>query len=268
MKFSMSDAWRDATAMMSANREVLLVIAGIFFLLPGLATVFAMPGIQEAMMADPTMAGDALMETYASWWWLLVIVMLVQLVGYLAMLALLRDTARPTVGEAIRTGLGGVLTAIGMYAVLGVAALTITLVLGLLATVSAALGAVLILVAVIAGIYVMVKLSLAMAAIAIEKVTNPIRAISRSWQLTRGNSLRLVLFYLLLVIVYLVISTVVAAVLGLVFALFGGSTAMVLNGLVSSILSCVLTVVFVAVIAAVHRQLAGPSAEAVSATFE
>jgi hypothetical protein len=268
MKFSMSDAWRDATAMMSANREVLLVIAGIFFLLPSLAMVFAMPGIQEAMMADPALAGDALMETYASWWWLLLIVMLAQLVGYLAMLSLLRDTARPTVGEAIRTGLGGVLTAIGMYVVIGVAALAITLVLGLLATVSAGLSAVLILVALVAGIYVMVKLSLAMAAIAIEKVTSPIRAISRSWQLTKGNSLRLFLFYLLLVIVYLVVSTILAAVLGLLFALFGGSTAMVLNGLVSSILGCVLTVVFVAVIAAVHRQLAGPSAEAVSATFE
>jgi membrane-anchored glycerophosphoryl diester phosphodiesterase (GDPDase) len=268
MKFSMSDAWRDATAMMSANREVLLVIAGIFFLLPSLATVFAMPGIQEAMLNDPAVASDALMDIYASWWWLLVIVMLAQLIGYLAMLALLRDTARPTVGEALRTGLGGMLTAIGMYLVLGVAALAVALVLGLLTTVSAGLGLVAILAGVIAGIYVMVKLSLAMAAIAIEKITSPIGAIRRSWQLTKGNSLRLFLFYLLLVIVYLVISTVLAAVLGLLFALFGTSTAMVLNGLVSSILSCVLTVVFVAVIAAVHRQLAGPSAQAVSATFD
>lgn len=268
MKFSMSDAWRDATAMMSANREVLLVIAGIFFLLPSLAMAFAVPGLQESMMADPTMATDALMDIYASWWWLLAIVLLAQLVGYLAMLALLRDTTRPTVAEAMKTGLSGVLTAIGMYLVLGLAALAISLVLGLLLAAIPALGAVAVLAALIAGIYVMVKLSLAMPVIAIEKVGSPIRAIARSWRLTRGNSLRLFLFYLLLVIVYLVISTVIAAVLGLLFALLGGSTAMVLNGLVSSILSCVLTVVFVAVIAAVHRQLAGPSAEAVSATFE
>ena len=34
MKFDMSEAWRDAVAMMTANREVLLIVAGIFFLLP------------------------------------------------------------------------------------------------------------------------------------------------------------------------------------------------------------------------------------------
>ena len=41
MKFSMSEAWRDATAMMSANREVLLIVAGIFFLLPSVVLTLA-----------------------------------------------------------------------------------------------------------------------------------------------------------------------------------------------------------------------------------
>lgn len=267
MKFSMSEAWRDATAMMSANREVLLVIAGLFFLLPSLTTALTMPGIPQSMMADPTSASAAVMQLYAGWWWLLILVMLAQLVGYLAMLALLRDTSRPTVGEALRTGLTGLLPAIGFYLLVALGAFVAVFVIGLLTAVSAGLGVILMLAALIAGVYVMVKLSLALAVIAIEKVTNPVGAIVRSWQLTKGNSLRLFLFFLLLVIVYLVISTVVAAVLGLVFALAGGSTAMLLNAIVSGLLSCILTVVFVAVIAAVHRQLAGPSPEAVSATF-
>lgn len=268
MKFSMSEAWRDATAMMSANREVLLVIAGIFFLLPSLATALTMPSLQQSMMADPTTASAAVMELYAGWWWLLLLVLLAQLVGYLAMLALLRDSSRPTVSEALRTGLAGLLPAIGMYLIVGVVGFAIMLVVGLLAAASPPLGFVLILAAVIGAVYVMVKLSLALPVIAIEKISSPIAAMTRSWRLTRRNSLRLFVFYMLLVIVYLVISMILGAVLGLVFALAGGSTALLLNGLVSGILSCILTVVFVAVIAAVHRQLAGPSAEAVSATFE
>ena len=52
MKFSMSEAWRDATAMMSANREVLLIVAAIFFLLPSLVMAIAMPNLQETIMAD------------------------------------------------------------------------------------------------------------------------------------------------------------------------------------------------------------------------
>ena len=36
MRFSMSDAWNDAMALMRRNREVLAIVAGVFFLLPGL----------------------------------------------------------------------------------------------------------------------------------------------------------------------------------------------------------------------------------------
>jgi hypothetical protein len=268
MKFSMSEAWNDATAMMSANREVLLVVAGIFFLLPSLAVALAIPGVQESMMADPENASAAITEVYANWWWLLILVVLAQLVGYLAMLALLRDTSRPTVGEALKTGLAGLLPAIGVYLVIAVAIAAVGIVIALLATVSPPLGILVVLLAMIVGVYAMVKLSLTWAVIAIDKVSNPLGAIARSWRLTKGNSLRLFLFILLLALVYLVVSIVVAAVLGLVFALAGPSTAALLNGIVSGLIGAAFTVVFVAVIAAVHRQLAGPSAEAVSATFE
>ena len=53
MQFNMSEAWRDATAMITGNREVLLVVAGIFFLLPSLVIAFVTPALQESLMADP-----------------------------------------------------------------------------------------------------------------------------------------------------------------------------------------------------------------------
>src|SRR5690349_11555570 len=101
MRFSMSDAWRDATAMMSANREVLLVVAAIFFLLPSLVFAVTMPGLQEQMMAAKPEDAEAMMEGLLREWGATIIVAgiavtLAQIVGYLGLLALLRDARRPT----------------------------------------------------------------------------------------------------------------------------------------------------------------------------
>lgn len=268
MKFSMSEAWRDATAMMSANREVLLIIAGIFFLLPSLIVALTVPGMQETMMTDPENAQQMMMELYAGWWWLLLLVIVVQIVGYLGMLALLRDASRPTVGEALRAGLASLLPAIGFYLVCAIAMVLVFMLIFALAAASPALGVIAGLLCSVGLIYAMVKLSLGLAVIAIDRVSNPIAAIARSWRLTKGNSFRLFLFYLLLVIVYFVISIVVGMIVSALVLALGTSAAIMLNGVLSGILGAILTVVFVAVIAAVHRQLSGPSAAAVSATFE
>ena len=268
MKFSMSEAWRDATAMMSANREVLLIVAGIFFLLPSLILALTMPGLQETMMADPENAQEMVIALYASWWWLLLLLVLVQVVGYLGMLVLLRDAGRPTVGEALRAGLASLLPAIGFHLICALALVLLFALVAALGAVNSGLGLIAGLLCVAVMVYAMVKLSLGLAVIAIDRVSNPIAAISRSWQLTKGNSFRLFLFYLLLVIVYFVISLVASMIVGALVLALGTSVALTVNGVLSGILGAILTVVFVAVIAAIHRQLSGPSAEAVSATFE
>ena len=270
MKFDMSAAWRDAVAMLGGNREVLLVVAGIFFFLPSLTIALAMPGLQESMLADPDNAQAAVAAIYADWWWLLLIVVVVQIVGYLTLLALLRDDSRPTVGDAIKTGLTGLLPAIGTYLLL---TLGLGLVLGVLIGIAAvsgspALAVLVVFMVFVAAVYILVKVSLAGPVIAIDKVHNPITVLTRSWGLTKGNSFRLFLFYLLLFIAYIVIAAVVSLVVGATALALGESTALLVNGIVSGILGAIATVVFVAVLAAVHRQLAGPSAAAVSATFE
>lgn len=270
MKFDMSEAWRDAVAMMTANREVLLVVAGIFFLLPSMALSLSMAEFQETIMADPEAAQAQLYALYANWWWLLIIVLLAQVVGYLALLALLRDSSRPTVGEALKAGLVGLLPAVGTYILLVVG---LSIVLGTLIGVatlagSSALVAIATILAFVLGIYACVKLSLAGPVIAIDKVLNPVRVLMRSWRLTKGNSFRLFVFYALLVVVYIILSVLLAAVVGALTLVLGPDTALTVNGVVSGLLSAAATVVFVAVVAAVHRQLAGPSAQAVSQTFE
>ena len=129
----------------------------------------------------------------------------------LALLALLRDHSRPTVGEALRRGLVGLLPGDRRLHAAGRSALGSSLAVVLVADRRAGRRPV-------AGgadrrahrrgrslIYVLVKLSLSLPVIAIDKVHNPFTALARSWRLTKGNSFRLFLFYLLLFIVYLVI---------------------------------------------------------------
>lgn len=271
MKFSMSEAWREATAMIAANREVLLIVAGIFFFLPSLAVNWALGDLPEMMMADPEKMQDAILALYLSLWWLIVLAWVVSMVGSLTLLALLRDHNRPTVGQAIVAGLVGFLPWLVAYVLLGVALLVVLgaigFLMGLVGNVAIAFVGVLIMLAVM--FYVMVKVSLSGPVIAIDKVYNPITILTRSWQLTKGNSLRLFLFYLLIWIVYVVVSGVVTGIINVILALAAGSdTALLVTAIVSALITGLFSLVLVAVQAAAHRQLAGPSAGALNATFE
>ncbi|AKH42576.1 MFS family permease [Altererythrobacter atlanticus] len=272
MKFNMSAAWREATSMMGANREVLLIVAGIFFFLPSLLSGIVSPNLQDVVggLEDPEAMQAQIIAAYGGYAWLYVLVFFAQIVGYLALLALLRDDSKPTVGDALRTGAIGLLPGIGALLLFVIG---FSLIGGLLVGASAASG--LPVLAVIASmllfvgmIYSMVKISLSPAVIAIEKVFNPFRILARSWKLTKGNSVRLFLFYFLIYLVYFVIAIVLSVLLSaLVFVL--GDTAFTFVGAVAQgLIGAGLSIVFVAVIAAAHRQLAGPSASAVSQTFE
>lgn len=265
----MSEAWREATAMMSANREVLLIVGGLFFFLPSVVMGLAMGDVQEAAMADPENAANVMLSLYSSWGWLIALISIASIVGYLALLALLRDHSRPTVGGAIKIGFTGLFPAIGTYLIL---VLGIGLALGIVIAVAAVAGGpVAVLLGAVAGagaIYLSVKVSLAGPVIAIDKIYNPLKVLSRSWALTKGNSFRLFLFFLLLMIVYLVVAMVVGAIAGALSMVGGASVSLTVNAVLSGLVSAVVSVVFVAVLAAAHRQLSGPSAASVSATFE
>jgi len=268
MKLDMSLAWNDAVALLKANRELMLVTAGVFFFLPALASVFLIPELNMAgQVEDPELVLDYVMEIYAQYGWLFVLGGLIQVVGLLALLALLSDVSKPTLGDALKAGLFGLLPYIGVQLLL---VLGLMLVGGVLVGAPAAAGldalaAVLVIALLVAALYVGVKMSMTTPVIAIEKIYNPVQVIRRSWQLTRGNSLRLLGFFALLVLVYLVISMILGAVFGLIGAIAGG---MVVTGILTSLLGAVATMIGVAVLAAVHRQLAGPSAASVSETFE
>ena len=52
MRFDSNRAWQEAVASASANRVVLLPVAGVFFLLPGLASALFLSDVQESILAN------------------------------------------------------------------------------------------------------------------------------------------------------------------------------------------------------------------------
>ncbi len=275
MKFDMSQAWNDATALLSANSRTVAVIAGVFFFLPYVLLSLLAPQLSEnsaaaASTGDPDAMMQAALAVYADIWWLMVLLVLLQGVGTLAIYALLSHRERPTVGEAIGFGFRGLLAFVG---VMLLQALVLVLALALPMALAAGSGspvatALVGLMVLVGAAYLYTKFSLTVAILGIERQSNPVTVLRRSWSLTKGNSLRLWAFYVLLVIAFLVVSVVVGIIAGIVFGLAGAEVALFGNGLVSGIMNALFVTILLAVIGAAYRQLSGGGAEAMRETFE
>lgn len=269
MKFDMGRAWNDAVALLRANGQVVAIIAGVFFFLPYLALMLLLPesvaGV-EAQVAGERDAGAALQAVstlYARIWWQIILVTLLTAIGMLGLLALLTDRGRPTVGEALKSGVAYFLPYLGAQILMVLLFFVLILVGAAIGSIGgAAIGALVGIVALVAAIYVYVKFSLVIPVIVVERIANPVRALGRSWALTKGNSVRLFLFYLLLLIALLVIAIVIGLVVGLLGALAGPSSASLLGAIVNSGINALGIAIYLAVLAAIHRQLSGGSPEA------
>lgn len=268
MKFDMSAAWNEATRLMAANRDVLLVVAGVFFFLPYVAFMLLFMNEMTALEAaqssnpDPAAMGEAMFGFYGEVWWVVLLMALIQGVGMIGLLALLSDRSRPTVGEALKTGVRLLLPYVGAQLLLScIFGLLILIPIAVGAGTSAAAGVLVGLAAAVALAYLFIKFLLVSPVIAIEKVANPLGAMGRSWRLTKGNSLRLFFFVLLLLVALIIVGAVISMILGLIMALAGAEIALVGNAIVSGLINAAFYVVFLAVLAAVHRQLAGSRGE-------
>lgn len=279
-KLDMGKAWTQATGLIGTNRDTISAIAGLFFFLPAMASTLLVPELANPNQpapppgADPQQVMQAMMDqmtaAYAENWPILLALAAVQFLGSMSLFALLTDRGNPTVGEALGTGLKSIPSYLAAQ-LLGVivASLAIGIPLGVISAMGGAAVAVLaVLVALILILYAAIKLSLIAPVIAIEGERNPLTAIGRSWQLTKGNSLRILLFIGLLLIVMIILSALVGGIIGLVLAAVGGSVATIGNAVIGALLNTLLTVVLLAVTVAIHRQLSGGSPERLAKTFE
>lgn len=278
-KLDMGVAWTTATGLIGANKDTISAIAGLFFFLPSLAAALFIPEATTTVPAssgnqDPAVAMQAALDQitalYADNWPVLLAVSIAGFIGSLSLLALLSDRGHPTVGEALRTGISAIPSYIAAQLLSALAAgLVIGVPLGLLAAIAPPpVVAFAVLALMIVAVYVFVKFSLISPVIAIEELRNPLSAIARSWRLTKGNSLRIFAFFVLLFITVVIIGALVQGILTLILSAIGGAVATIGTGLVSAAVNTVMSVIFLVVLAAIHRQLAGATPERLAETFE
>jgi hypothetical protein len=281
-KLDMGKAWTTATGLIGGNRETISAIAGLFFFLPSFAaalfvpntTITTAPPAGSGAGGDPNVAMQAALDQitalYADNWPILLAVSIAGFIGSLSLLALLSDRGNPTVGEALGKGIRSIPSYIAAQLLGGLAAaFVIGLPLGIMAAVApppvvAFAGLAL----VVFATYLMVKFSLISPVIAIDDVRNPIAAITRSWRLTKGNSVRIFAFFVLLFITVVIIGALVQGILTLILSAIGGVVADVGVGVVSAAVNTAMTVIFLVVLVAIHRQLAGGAPERLAETFE
>jgi hypothetical protein len=263
MKLDLNAAWDQAVRLIAANREVLLVLGGVFFFLPYVFFTLLVPVPDFASVAGPSGENRAALEAaingfLVEYWWALLLLALIISAGAIAVMAVIGDPSRPTVGTAMKRGASFLPTSLGAQILSSLATslvLAVATFLGLLAG-SEAVAAALSIFALPVIVWLMTRWSLSGAVIAIERTVNPIAALRRSWRLTAANGLRLIAFYVLLFAAFFVISQVLGLIIGLVTALLEAEMARVLGALLSGLLMTALILVGYAVIASIHRQFA------------
>lgn len=263
MKLDLNAAWDQAVRLIAANREVLLVLGGVFFFLPYVLFTLLVPVPEFASVAGPSgqdaAAIMAAMHGFmADYWWALLLYILVMSAGAIAVMAVIGDPARPTVGTAMARGGTYLPTAFASQLLSSLAASAVMFVAALIGAVtgSKTVAGALSLLAIPAIVWLMTRWSLSGAVIAIERTANPVAALRRSWCLTKANALRLVAFYVLLFAAFFVVSQVLGLMVGLIVALPGAEVARVLGALLMGALFAALILIGYAVLASIHRQFA------------
>ena len=203
--------------MVAANRDMLIAIAGVFFVLPGLigAVILPTPALTSGM--NQTEMADAILHFYTSAGPILLVLTLPMLVGYLTLLVMLLDRDRPTVGAAITVGIRFLPSYLA-------AQLLTSLVLSLLwVTVLSVLVLLLpqviaVIVSVVAMIYPLVSVILVGPEMIAQRLRNPIRAIFAGLSRTHGHVLRILLYVgpalALFLVVYMLVMIAVAVLAG------------------------------------------------------
>jgi hypothetical protein len=257
-KLDMGRAWTQATGMIGANRDLVSVLAGIFLFLPLFVVIYALLtsgmdfGGGSGSEPDPERVAAQINAFMRTNWWALLLVLIGQLCGGIAILALLGDPARPTVREALGAVPRLILPVLGGQLLVGLLTQLPSFLTGLLPAMAEAAASLIVLPV---TFYLSIKFALVSAVIVIGGWRNPVTAMRESWQLTNGNSFRLFLFFVSLVLLGMVIGLILLLVVGLVFAALGERVALIGNTAFFALLLTVFYTISYALTAAIHRQL-------------
>ncbi len=238
MKLDFTAAWNDAVALLKAHKDMVLPIAGVFILLPTILLGYFVPEPDIPAGLDEQHTLAIMIQFYkdmAPW---LILTTILAIIGNLAIYLLVLNDEKPTVGQALSL-------AMGFFVPMFIA--------NLLSGMAVIFGLILL---IVPGIYLAIKFSLLGPALVAENIKSPVAALSRSWQLTKGNSLNILAFYLIIGVVALIIYLVVVGITGALAALaLPASAALLLTAVISGIMEMLLSVTFLFIAMAVYRQL-------------
>ncbi len=237
VKFDAGAAWNDAVALLKTKYEAFLPVAGALLFLPQLVagTLVGQPDISG--MTDPQAMRTVMLQHFTDNWPVLLLVAIASLVGSLAIYMILVRRESGSIGDVL-------LSALKLLPLYFVAAIGAGIVTGL--------GFLLLF---IPGFYLMARF-IPLAAVATNESGLGIGGwLSRSWNLTKDNGWRLLLYIIIIAVVGFVLMMIFNGVLGFVVNLLGGFK--ILSAAVDGVSSTVFGLVFSAAIVAAYRQLAG-----------
>ena len=240
MKFSYTAAWEDLIALLRAHATLIAALAGVFIFLPALLVGHFLP---QPVPADDIQRYILLLREYisANWPWLL-LQGLLNMLGSLAILMLVFARKGTTVAAAIAAA---------------AALLPFYFIASLLSTVMIAIGLALL---IVPGLYLIGRLAPLAPVMVAENRRNPIDAIRRSFEVTKGRGWAVLGLVVLVAIAGTIVVTVVNMVFGTVFRLVGGAdVGTLLRLIVTSATAAAFTVVMLLLYAAIYRQLSDRS---------
>jgi hypothetical protein len=261
VKFDMSRAWEQAAAVLGNNRRMVAVVAGVFFFLPVTALLLMLPDFSQnpafaTAAGDPQAMSEMINAVLQEIWWVLLIAVLLQIVGMLALYRLLSDRSRPTVGEALGFGAKALLPYVG--ATLLVQIIQMLLVgLPTRLTEGSAIGGVVAVAGLVVTLWLTVRFLLVGPVVAIEQQFNPFKVLQRAWHMTSGQAARLLAFFILLIAAFVVLWLVAALLFTLVFGLMGPEASRFGFALVTGAAMASYFAIYVGVQLSIHRQLSG-----------
>ena len=238
-RFDMGDAWVQTVAMLKANREILLVVAGFFFFVPSLLwSLMAGDPPQPEQGADITKIAQQWSDYFrpaAPWVFL---ASLASIVGSLAIWRLMLARGGTSVGNALSVSLALFFSYFIASLLVGVISF-----IGFLALI-------------IPGLYLSSRYSLTGPYMAATEVKNPINAMAVSWAMTKNSGWWILLYIVIVALVGWIVVTIVGTVFGGLFALtLPEGLANTLSKIVEALFNAAFSTVMIVSYAAIYRQL-------------
>lgn len=230
--------WNDAMALLKSHNETAIAVAGVFILLPLIMFGYMLPSEQVTPGATGEAALKQLMDMLSALAPWLIGLTILSLIGTLTVFHMILDADTPSVAEGLIRSSQSFFT---------------VLLARIIASLVIVIGTFLL---IVPGIYFSIKFSQIETVVVAEKIRNPLEALSRSWAVTKGNSIQIFGFLLIIGIVFILGYFVISVILGIGLTLaLSAAMAQFVIMVISSILQTVLSLLMVFVYAAIYRQL-------------